>query len=205
MSLPEVVPYASKRVLGMDVSADPWTHGVVDELLPRVFAGALVDEVFAQAEFALARRDDGAKTYSLATRRLSEDIGPYTSSLLQMVASSTYRDALAQRLGRDISSVPVAVDAWRYGPGDWLSAHVDKPEKLLTQVLYLSSDWASGDGGHLALLKTSEPRSVVKRIEPVYLRSVFFVPGTASWHSVEPPALSSRGRQSLTVTYLSHE
>ncbi|WGD37590.1 2OG-Fe(II) oxygenase [Lysinibacter sp. HNR] len=202
-----LVDWMVTQIQNTNLSRDPWPHRQVMEVLPDQFASQLVREVF-DSRLERARRDNGDKTYSFRTTRLQRNEtadAPATSALLDAVDSPHYRSALSTAFDADVKSLVVRVDAWSYGEGDWLSPHVDKPEKKLTQILYLSPDWVPEHGGHLALLRSADAATTVKRIEPTYRSSVLFAPTENSWHAVEPPGTGQFRRKSITITYLSSD
>ena len=180
----------------------PWPHGIIDNTISESLATSLIKEIFEKEVFLKTYKDKGNKTYSMSTCQVLPSLGPASKIFLTTVNSLEYRMMLQQIFDRDILTKPVRVDAWQYGSGDWLSPHVDKPEKIITQVLYLSSDWVPEDSGHFALMSSNNLDSIVKRIEPLYLRSVVFSPNDLSWHCVEKLSTTCQGRKSFTITYL---
>jgi SM-20-related protein len=91
--------------------------------------------------------------------------------------------------------------AW-YPPGAGYVRHVDRPQRrdarLISLVLYLNEDWASGDGGALRFFDGCGPK---QDIQPIGGRLVAFV-SEGTEHSVLP---ARRPRLSLAGWFRSRE
>jgi SM-20-related protein len=91
--------------------------------------------------------------------------------------------------------------AW-YPPGAGYARHVDRPEKrdarIISLVLYLNEDWASGDGGALRCFHGTR---ALRDIQPIGGRLVAFV-SEGLEHAVLP---ARRPRLSLTGWFRGRE
>jgi Rps23 Pro-64 3,4-dihydroxylase Tpa1-like proline 4-hydroxylase len=103
--------------------------------------------------------------------------------------------------GLDLTGHDLGLDLWEYEPGDWLSPHVDKPEKLVTQLLYLTEGWRPEHGGYLRVLRDAAPGSVDRLLAPALGSSTVLVQSGSSWHAVDSPRPGSPARRSLTITF----
>lgn len=107
-------------------------------------------------------------------------------ALLAELAGKGYRDALARTVGVDLSDCQVEIRLCAYPAAGWLSAHTDRADKVVTQVIYLNSEWRADCGGHLNVLSSCDEADVYARVPPLLDNSVVFVRSDASWHSVSP-------------------
>lgn len=187
------------------LETNPWAHAYLPDALPAGFASALADSfgAFGLTEFIEAER---AKSYRLRTTEVYGPTasGPPTtcplSALVDVVTSLSYRSSVSMLTGVDVGASPVTVDLWEYHDGDWLAPHVDKAEKVVTQIFYLTEGWAPDDGGRLLVLRSSSARDVHRALTPMMGSSAVLVRSAHSWHAVEQPGPGSPVRRSVTVT-----
>jgi Rps23 Pro-64 3,4-dihydroxylase Tpa1-like proline 4-hydroxylase len=123
--------------------------------------------------------------------------------VLRLVRRAAHPELLAGLSGVDLSGTHVSLTVWEYRGGDFLAPHVDKEEKVLTQIVYLGEHWADGDGGRLLVQRTPDPDDVVARLSPSLGATAVLVRSDDSWHSVESPRPGAAPRRSLNVTYWS--
>lgn len=148
----------------------------------------------------------GDKTYRFATATLTLDSSipaGLSREGLTAFSSDAYREAIGTLTGVRLGGAHVTFDLWEYAAGDWLSPHVDKPDKLVTQVIYLTPEWREGAGGRLLIQESEEPASTVHRIPPRFGNATILVRSDSSWHAVEPVGAASPLRRSMTVTFWS--
>jgi Rps23 Pro-64 3,4-dihydroxylase Tpa1-like proline 4-hydroxylase len=132
-----------------------------------------------------------AQSLSDSWRRLAEDL-----------LSPSYRDALSQFTGVDLSTLPLEANAFHYGRSAWLGPHVDLADKIVTHVLYFNDSWSESDGGCLTILGSGDMAHVVKTIPPVIGNSSVLVRSTNSWHAVTRVVDTCRiSRRSVAVTF----
>jgi hypothetical protein len=104
--------------------------------------------------------------------------------------------------GFDLSTAPLEVNVFHYPPGGLLGAHADLRDKIVTHVLYFNQSWNDEDGGCLSILRSSDPRDIVKTVSPVVGNSAVLVRSDDSWHAVSPVVKGCRlSRRSLTATF----
>lgn len=140
------------------------------------------------ADTSSTRRD---KSYTMRVRRLHPAVAgerdrtpPPWQRFTEYVTGAAYRRDLAALTGVPLERARVEVNLWRYGRGCWLDPHVDKPEKLVTHVLYLTPHWPAGQGGDLLLLGSPSEDDVVHRVPPLGGSGVVLVRSERSWHAV---------------------
>jgi Rps23 Pro-64 3,4-dihydroxylase Tpa1-like proline 4-hydroxylase len=94
------------------------------------------------------------KSYQFATAGLSDVDAPEPPdeewrAFLEVVRAASYRDAISELMGVSLRQAKTTLSLWEYHAGNWLAPHLDKREKLVTQIFYLTSEWREGDGGRL--------------------------------------------------------
>jgi Rps23 Pro-64 3,4-dihydroxylase Tpa1-like proline 4-hydroxylase len=111
-------------------------------------------------------------------------------TLVRSLASPEYRVELARCVGLDLRGSSASVGFYRYGPGDWVAPHLDKEEKLLTQLFYFNRVWDDVWGGRLKMLRGGE---ICAALPPLQRHSAIIVRTDQSWHMVEPLASDAPG------------
>ncbi|MEV3854259.1 2OG-Fe(II) oxygenase [Streptomyces sp. NPDC050095] len=184
----------------------PWPHAWLDQALVPALAGELARS-FDDASLTPCEQREGDKTYRMATRPVDTDApdtwpgGPWPE-LIRTLASPAYRAQIARLTGVPLDTARLSLNLWEYAGGDWLSPHVDKPEKLVTQIFYLSDGWTPADGGQLLVLDGPDVTHTVAAHTPLLGTSAVLVRSDDSWHAVRSPASTAPGRRSLTATFL---
>jgi Rps23 Pro-64 3,4-dihydroxylase Tpa1-like proline 4-hydroxylase len=160
---------------------------------------------FPSAPLRRAHRRTGEKTYRLGTLPLDAIDSPNAGSyheLAVVLRSTNYRTALERLAGVDLASSTPELNVWEYAGGDWLAPHLDKPDKVVTQIFYLSTDWKPAHGGRLLVFDGTEaPREVAFAYPPIAGSSAILVRSATSWHAVEAPSAQSPPRRSVTATF----
>ncbi|MEU6298715.1 2OG-Fe(II) oxygenase [Streptomyces erythrochromogenes] len=186
-------------------------HHVLD-----TFAPADLDALratFPQDGFQMVTRTNRDKSYAMYHRPLHPlgDTQPDATELaapwrrfVEEVTGPAYRAAVAGLTGLPVQDAPVEVNVWRYGANCWLDPHVDKPEKLVTHVLYFNRAWPTGRGGDLLLLGSSAGDDVVRRVAPAANTGVLLVRGDDSWHAVERVSGGEGGPERLSAQVVFH-
>ncbi|MGZ7080811.1 MAG: 2OG-Fe(II) oxygenase, partial [Thermoanaerobaculia bacterium] len=120
----------------------------------------------------------------------------YLSRAWQQLAadflSPEYRAAMSALTGYDLGTVPIEVNVFHYPPGGELGAHTDLRDKIVTHVLYFNESWDDEDGGCLTILRSSNPRDLVRVVSPLVGNSAVIVRSNNSWHAVSPVVKTCR-------------
>jgi Rps23 Pro-64 3,4-dihydroxylase Tpa1-like proline 4-hydroxylase len=196
--------YLIDKIGSATIEPYPWLHAHLDQAIPSDLAHDLV-ACFNRAPMSRGEQTQADKTYRFSTATLTLDSplpGGLWKEALRVFSSDVYRDALGLLTGVRLSDADVTFDLWEYVEGDWLSPHLDKPEKLVTQVIYLTPGWHEGAGGRLLIQECNGPASAVQ-IPPRFGNSTILVRSSSSWHAVEPVGPGSPPRRSMTVTFWS--
>lgn len=166
---------------------DPFRWYHVTETLSPEWAELLL-KTFPEDGFTRVGRSGGEKSYTMRVRKLhpgpAGDLpGPWEEFLAHVVGSA-YRENVRRLTGIALEGLRIEVNLWRYDQDSWLDPHVDKENKVVTQVFYFNRDWPADGGGDLLLLGSSSVDDVRERVAPELGASVVLVRGENSWHAV---------------------
>ncbi|MFI5520054.1 2OG-Fe(II) oxygenase [Streptomyces platensis] len=170
-------------------------------------------ETFPRDGFRMVTRTGRDKSYTMYHRQLHPVEGGEAGAaglaeiwrrLVAEVTGPAYRAAVAELTGLPVGDAPVEVNVWRYGASCWLDPHVDKPEKLVTHVLYFNEAWPQGHGGDLLLLGSPSGDDVVRRVAPLANTGVLLARGENSWHAVERVRDGAGGLERLSAQVVFH-
>jgi len=199
----------ARRLHADFMSADPFPHVVIDDLLPEATLRALIDS-FPEPDPAWQHFDDPHQLkYAL---RDEESIPDPIRSVLRQFNAQVFVEFLEtltgitglipdpHLLGGGLHQIP---------RGGTLKVHADfdqhrqlKADRRLNVLLYLNEDWLDEYGGHLQLWDREMTRAVV-RVAPIANRMVVFQTSSTSFHG-HPDMLAvpeGRFRRSLAWYY----
>jgi Rps23 Pro-64 3,4-dihydroxylase Tpa1-like proline 4-hydroxylase len=203
----DVSGYLLSSIHAASLELSPWRYAHLERAIPIDLAEDLIS-CFDRAPLSPCEKVRAGKSYrfSMATLTLDAPIpGALWPQALATFDGRAYRDALGSLAGVGLRDAPVSFHLWEYAENDWLSPHLDKAEKLVTQVIYLTQGWREGAGGRLLILERDELTSAVRRIPPLLGSATVLVRSDSSWHAVEPVVPGSPRRRSMTVTYWSNQ
>jgi Rps23 Pro-64 3,4-dihydroxylase Tpa1-like proline 4-hydroxylase len=150
---------------------------------------------FPSAHLVASRRAAGAKTYRVRTLTLyraghwSDEAASLSSAWQQLcgwIIEPAYRQAVLRLLEAPEVEVEIEARATEHQPGDWMSRHTDRSDKVFSHVLYLCEGWQAAWGGGLALFASKVAKIPSKTVEPGAGNSVAFLRSGSSWHEVLP-------------------
>lgn len=193
------------------LATEPYEWAFIGALFSPEHAAALVAS-FPRDNFKTVKGYDNEKGYEYEARALigmGSDVPAHVGGLSlawRLLAcdllSPAYKAALSRLVRRDLSSLPMEVNVFHYGPSAWLGPHVDLKDKLVTHVFYFNASWDEGDGGCLNVLRSSNMSDAAAIIAPIVGNSAVLVRSEKSWHAVSPVAGNCRhSRLSMTVTF----
>jgi hypothetical protein len=199
-----VSDHVLRQVATAELEREPWPHAYLPHAMPAEFALRL-SRSFDRLDMAFFEQTGSAKSYRLRTTELTTDsaraLGGDWQLLRDVLAAPAYREHISELTGVPLADSACTLDVWEYRTGDWLAPHVDKPEKLVTQIFYLAQEWRPDDGGRLLVLATDDPASVTSTLAPRLGSSAILVRSETSWHAVEAPGVRSPARRSVTATF----
>jgi Rps23 Pro-64 3,4-dihydroxylase Tpa1-like proline 4-hydroxylase len=193
------------------LATEPWNWVFIDDLFAPGDAGELARN-FPRDRYKTVAGYDGEKGYEYEAREFigmgastashADALAPAWQRLARDLLSPAYRESVSLLVSLDVTSLPVEVNTFHYGPGSWLGPHVDLKDKLVTHVLYFNEVWNPGEGGCLAILAAPEESARVRTIAPLVGNSALLVRSDGSWHEVSRVAPGcTRSRRSMTVTF----
>jgi len=193
------------------LETEPYRWAAIDLLFRRADA-ELLARSFPSDHYKLVSGYGGEKDYEYEARELiamgagtisnAPELSGAWRSLAEDFLSASYRNALSELTGCDLSAAPLEVNVFHYGPGASLGVHSDLPDKIVTHVLYFNESWDLKDGGCLSILSANDPAAVVAEIPPIVGSSAVLVRSAHSWHAVSPVANDCHAsRRSLTATF----
>jgi SM-20-related protein len=188
-----------------DWQTEPWRYAYIPAALPSPIAEQIAAEFPAEL-LKRCSRLDGEKSYRFSTASVGAAtrwVGGVTAlpKLIETLASECYRKLLGILTGTDLDDARLTTSLWEYASGDWLVPHVDKADKIVTQIFYLTPGWKEHNGGRLLVLGSSDQRDVRAAHIPALGSSAVLVRSDDSWHAVEAPLPDTPARRSLTATF----
>jgi SM-20-related protein len=200
-----------ERLRKSRMETEPYRWAAIDRLFTQTDADLLARS-FPSDHYKLVSGYGGEKDYEYEARELiamgagtisnAPALSDAWRSLADDFLSLSYRNALSELTGCDLSTAPLEVNVFHYGPGASLGAHSDLPDKIVTHVLYFNESWDLKDGGCLSILSAKDPTAVVAQILPIVGNSAVLVRSADSWHAVSPVVNDCRtSRRSLTATF----
>lgn len=200
-----------ERIEAATLADDPYRWAAIDDLFDPAVTAELV-ATYPSDAYRTVIGDDGEKSYRYEARALvsmgddrpahAEGLAPAWRVLAAELVSPRYRAAMSALTGRNLTSLPIEVIAFHYGPGAMLGAHSDLPEKLVTHVLYFNPTWDPADGGCLRILRSGDVDDIAAEIPPLAGTSSVIVRADHSYHAVTPVSPNApKSRRSVTVTF----
>ena len=130
------------------------------------------------------------------------ELSPSWLNLAHDLLSPGYRAAMSSLTKLDLTSAPIEINVFHYGPGANLGPHLDLSDKVVTHVFYFNKSWNKADGGCLSILNSANPADIHVEVEPIVGSSAVLVRSEQSWHAVSPVARNCHhSRRSVTVTF----
>lgn len=120
--------------------------------------------------------------------------------------SHEYLTELQQFLGVDFAKCTVDIGLFKFNTHDWVDVHVDRHDKILTQLFYFNDDWQEDWGGELYLLAEPSLSFTLQKVQPTVDQSAFIVRSDNAWHYVSPVNEKAKHpRLSLQVEIIKNE
>ncbi|MEU6373192.1 2OG-Fe(II) oxygenase [Streptomyces sp. NPDC046909] len=106
-------------------------------------------------------------------------------TLFEELTGDAFLDWLAASTKLPLREGKLDLAIYRHVEGDFISVHKDKPEKLLTAIVYLNSAWPADGGGAYEVRTSADPDEAPARSLPPKGGNILaFPPSERSWHSV---------------------
>lgn len=196
------------------MQTEPYAWVEINNLFSAKDAAALASS-FPRDHFKTVVGYGGEKDYLYEARALvtmgtcaisyPEELSEAWLRLAHDLLSPAYRIALSLLTTCDLTTVPLEVNVFHYGPHACLGPHPDLEDKLVTHVLYFNQSWNTDDGGCLTILRSADSTDVAAEIAPIVGGSAVLVRSEKSWHAVSRVVDGCRlSRRSLTATFYRH-
>jgi SM-20-related protein len=111
-------------------------------------------------------------------------LAPVWARLVDHLCSPRMARLLGAAMSVTLDERNVEIRACAYGNGGLLAPHTDRPDKLLSLILYLDRAWQPGTGGELGILRSCDPEDEAVRVEPRLGRMAVLLRSDRSWHHV---------------------
>ena len=193
------------RILGAVAQAyavaRPYTHWLLDDILPVATVKAIVDLPFDPPGGA---RFDGRRESNNSSRVYFSPAIQSQFSVCAAVADAFRTPSVVAALS-GLTGVPLVTGRLRIEycqdvDGFWLEPHVDLPVKMFTLLVYLSDDPGLADAG-TDIYDSSPDHRPAGRADYAANKALIFIPGQDTWHGFTPRPV--RGvRKSLIVNYV---
>jgi Rps23 Pro-64 3,4-dihydroxylase Tpa1-like proline 4-hydroxylase len=189
----------------------PYPHAVLDNSFEDLETTVALSDEFPSSGFRYDVREsneDGKKRYRAHNYQLvsfgrpaEENIARLTGrwrQVLDDLMSDAYRDAIEEVVEADLSATVLDVRLVRYARDCWIEPHVDRPDKVVTQLFYFNLEWQEGWAGALRILRGSDMDDYERQVFPHAGNSVVMVRNDDAWHGV-PPVCSDKGQDRKTL------
>lgn len=124
------------------------------------------------------------------------------TNLVNELLDPTYTETLSRELSVDLTKTYINIGLYRFSNNDYVEPHIDREDKILTQLFYFNNCWSVDNGGFLQLLHTQNSDSYFFSLPPLSNYSVAIVRTNTAWHAVTPISESStNARQTLQLEY----
>lgn len=191
-----------------EAMTEPFTWALVRELFPRPFLEALA-RGFPSDGFTAVAGHAPDKPYAMRHRSLLAR-GPVDVATARpgagiwrdfaaLVSAPAYRAFIQDWCPRPLAECDWEINWWSYDAGSWIAPHRDKPEKLVSHIIYLNQGWQAAWGGCCRILASEDIEDVRAEIVPDIERSLLIVRSESSWHAVTPVTVGDRLRNSVQV------
>ena len=198
------------QILRHTVQTQPYAWAAIGNLFSPEDAAALA-ESFPRDHFKTISYY-GERDYEYEARALiamgadavshPEELSEAWLCLAGDLLTPAYRVALSQLSGCDLTTAPMEVNVFHYGPGANLGPHSDLEDKVVTHILYFNPSWNREDGGCLTILRSPDPTDIAAEVDPIVGNSAVVVRSEKSWHAVSRVVKGCRlSRRSLTATF----
>lgn len=200
-------------------SADPYPHGVQDNILAGDFAEALQKEILELPADAWDRYDNPFE--QKLTLRDKWNFPPLLKQLFDELQAPEFVARLSEIVGWELR-LDTTRNFWgvhTYKTGDKLDIHVDAGQhpagigkKQVTLGIYLSANWLNEYGCELEIWRGTsaadpEPQLVEKvtSVAPLFNRLILFNCNDVAWHGNPEPASGPEDARRIfvTISYLS--
>ena len=89
---------------------------------------------------------------------------------MAVLISDRYIGAVEELAGRSLKGTLLNVRICSQASGCPIPPHTDLPNRVVTQIIYLTPDWRSSWRGEIDILRSADPEDVAESLAPPYDR-----------------------------------
>jgi len=210
-----MIDILKNKILKASLECHPFSHIVIDNFYDLKSAKSLAED-FKDIESDSWYRYDNAIENKLARNDLAQ-MGKPTNIFFDILFSDQIIGAISKKF-----EIKIEPDRTLYGAGQHLYSHggnlnphldfsihpINKKERRLSLLFYLTDNYQIQDGGNFGLWESSsatEPGTLIKEYSPLFNRLIIFDSSQNSWHGLSTRYMpkTKKFRKSLACYYLS--
>ena len=190
-------------IRGMALASRPYRWALLAQTFTDPSSVRTLQESFPRDGFTAIQSAGLVKPYLLHGRALlGGGLPPLWGRLYEELTAPSYREALADCTGLRLDTLDVEFTLWRQPPGSFLGPHTDKPDKVLSHIIYFSDvRWPPSAGGCVRVLGSANLEDVVMQAPPHAGTSFVLVRSGNSWHGYDVVREGFGDRCSLQITF----
>ncbi len=199
-----------ESISSCEINKKYFKYGIIQNIICPSFRSTLIN-TFPSGNFEEVHKELSNKQYKMYHRALVDEntahmpclsnLNPVWQKLYQDIRSDRYCQLLQDLLNINIANAQISASFWKYNATCFLSPHTDKPEKIVTHLIYFNETWNAGWGGCLHLHENTEEKAIFRTIVPCIDTSVILVTSPDSWHSVAQVTQGNHQRKSLQIVF----
>ncbi len=181
---------------------EPWEWGVLHNLIPHRWIKKIAEEL-KTLSFQKVESNRSDKSYCMGVLDLQKkDIkNNFLNELILELTSEKYQAKLEFFTNSQLRGREIEMNFWCYSGTNYLSPHVYKDYKFLTQLIYLNETWEADFGGGLNILRSRKQEDLYEKILPIYSLSPLIKNSKKAWHSVSPVSSNAPSRYCLQMIF----
>ncbi|HLB43329.1 MAG TPA: 2OG-Fe(II) oxygenase [Gammaproteobacteria bacterium] len=197
-----------------EIEKTPYYWGLQNNLIQVDIQPLLVNQFPKEGFTKTSRLEGDGKHYQFEVLNLIQSneicdslyhLSPTWQNFIKELASSAYINNLAKYIQRDLDGLRLDIGLFRFNENDWVDIHIDRKDKILTQLFYFNDYWQEDWGGDLYILSEANLKSVLAKVKPLVSHSATIVRTDNAWHYVSP--ISNKAevpRLSLQLEIIAH-
>lgn len=184
-----------KSILNVERAEQPFPFYKYKNLIDPIAMAKLLSE-YPSWGFQSVSKNNIDKSYSFSINNLIiedklteayDNLSPIWKTFIDSLANPDYKVLIGQSIGRDILNKKISIAFYQFNDSNWVSPHLDKKNKLFTQLFYFNDQWSEEWGGQLKLLKyPDKENNDFLSILPNNSHSILLPRTDAAWHMVNP-------------------
>lgn len=189
---------------GAERRSEPYTHWVLDEVLPDATSRALLRLPVAAPEIddTGGKRDTHNSTRVFFSRD-NQDSHGVCAAVSEALQHPEAVSVMKEVTGADLDGSSLRIEFAQDRDGFWLEPHTDIGPKRITFIHYLV-DWPGGESLGTDIYADDESHTHVASSPAAFNQGFVFVPAHNTWHGFERRPITGI-RKSLIINYVGPE